>query len=157
MRFLEGELKTAAKALVFYIPFSHLFLNFLKIIQKGSVCSFLATPSSDWGPSYGGMRGPGGSEGDRAERGQPSRRGNHKPPRRTQAPSCRESAAPRAQQFPSMFPHPLVSFSPHIHPPHSHLCLAKPTSLLIEEGNLFGWGVGSGPHCVLNRGFHFYL
>lgn len=60
MRFLEGKLKT--KTLIFYIPVSHLFLNFLKIIQKGPVCSFLATTSVRRGPA---MRGFGGSEGGR--------------------------------------------------------------------------------------------
>ena len=157
MRFLEGKLKT--KTLIFYIPFSHLFLNFLKIIRKGPTCSFLATTSVSRDPA---LRGSGGGEGGRVQRGQPSDGAGEWGPQAAVAdrgaPSCGESGALGAQKLRPIFPlHPLVSFSPAF--AHHTPSLLRQTHFLLldRQGNLFGWGVGSGPRCVFNRGFHFHL
>lgn len=140
MRFLEGKLKT--KTLIFYIPFSHLFLNFLKIIRKGPTCSFLATTSVSRDPA---LRGPGGGEGGRVQRGQPSDGAGEWGPQAAVAdrgaPSCGESGALGAQKLRPIFPlHPLVSFSPAFahHTPsllsQTHFPSARQTRELVWLG-----------------------
>ena len=99
------------------------------------MCSFLATTSVSRDPA---MRGPGGSEGGRVQRGQPSWRGQGAGgPQATvvdmelqavenQEPWGHRNFVPFSLSIP-LSPSPL-----HL-PTTPHLCLAKHTSLLIDR------------------------
>ena len=157
MRFLEGKLKT--KTLIFYIPFSHLFLNFLKIIQKGTVCSFLARHQLEGAQLWGGLEGVrvAGSREDSpvnmdGEWGTTGHGGRHElQAAENQKPQGHRNFVTFSLTIP-LSPSPL-----HL-PTTPHLCLAKHTSLLIDrQGNLFGWGVGSGPALCCQQRASFSL
>lgn len=156
MRFLEGKLKT--KTLIFYIPFSHLFLNFLKIIQKGTVCSFLARHQLEGAQLWGGLEGVrvAGSREDSpvnrdGEWGTTGHGGRHElQAAENQKPQGHRNFVTFSLTIP-LSPSPL-----HL-PTTPHLCLAKHTSLLIDKGTCLAgvWGVAL--HCVVNKGLHFHL